>query len=111
MEAVWHDADFIAKLKQKIEDGLKVSGKLIETSAKKEITTGANKAVDSGKLRDSINSEMVGTDEVRIGTNVEYATFVELGTANMPPRPFLRDGAAKVKSEIKEIFKKVLATT
>jgi len=108
MTDVWHDKEILAKLKERIKEGLKVSGKLIETEAKKEITSGTNKAVDTGRLRDSIDSELVSDDEVRIGTNVEYATYVELGTSKMAPRPFLRTGGQKSKSEITKIFKEVI---
>lgn len=49
--------------------------------------------VDTGRLRASITHEMgaEGRDLVaRIGTNVHYAPYLELGTRRMTPRPFLR---------------------
>ena len=36
--------------------------------------------VDLGRLRASITVEMVSDEEARIGTNVEYAPYVEFGT-------------------------------
>lgn len=56
--------------------------------------------VDTGRLRSSISHEVnaeggsiVGT----IGTNVDYAKYVELGTSNQAAQPFLRPalGAAR----------------
>lgn len=46
--------------------------------------------VDTGRLRNSIAVEfMDGGLSARIGTNVEYAPFVEFGTRRMGARPFL----------------------
>lgn len=48
--------------------------------------------VDTGRLRSSIGHEL-GSDGgslfVRVGTNVEYAPYVELGTRRMSAQPFL----------------------
>lgn len=49
--------------------------------------------VDTGRLRGSITREL-GEDAQglvgRIGTNVEYAPHVELGTSRMTAQPYLR---------------------
>lgn len=48
--------------------------------------------VDTGRLRSSITSE-IGQDGqglvAAIGTNVEYAPYIELGTSRMAAQPFL----------------------
>ena len=44
--------------------------------------------VDTGNLRNSI-SYIVEGDTVYIGTNTEYAPYVELGTYKMAARPYL----------------------
>ena len=48
--------------------------------------------VDTGRLRSSITNEL-GTDAdglvAVIGTNVDYAPYVELGTSRMAAQPFL----------------------
>ena len=49
----------------------------------------AKDIIDSGRLRASIKNR-VKVDEVRVGTNVEYAPYQEYGTVKMPARPFLR---------------------
>ena len=41
---------------------------------------------------------------VYIGTNVEYAPYIELGTAKIGPRPFLHNAAADHADEYKQIF-------
>jgi phage gpG-like protein len=50
----------------------------------------SKKIVDSGWLRDSIKFRVSG-DEVRVGTNVEYAAYQEYGTnRGITARPYLR---------------------
>jgi HK97 gp10 family phage protein len=87
-------------------------------------------AVDTGRLRNSIthttgtgnsglpdpparpeDSALKGTpekDTVYIGTNVEYAPYVELGTVRTPAQPFLRPAAADHTPQYKEILEKVM---
>lgn len=50
--------------------------------------------VDTGRLRNSITHAVVeGEKAVYIGTNVEYAPYVELGTSRQEAQPFLRPAA------------------
>lgn len=59
--------------------------------------------VDTGRLRSSITHELghQGTVLVgRVGTNVEYAPYVELGTRRMRAQPFLRPALATVGSVV-----------
>jgi HK97 gp10 family phage protein len=51
--------------------------------------------VDTGRLRSSITHDEVErrgrtTLVVRVGTNVEYAAYVELGTSRQRSQPYLR---------------------
>lgn len=52
--------------------------------------------VDTGALRDSIGVQ-VRAGEADVVANIDYAAFVELGTEDTPPQPFLRQalGAAR----------------
>ena len=90
-------------------------------------------AVDTGRLRNSIThatstSGGIGTyndnegnrysdasakstpeeDSVYIGTNVEYAPYVELGTVRTPAQPFLRPAAADHIEQYKSIIRRVM---
>jgi HK97 gp10 family phage protein len=85
---------------QKIRQGLIQAALLIQRSAKEEVP------VDTGTLRRSITHKPhVPTRRVQIGTNVEYAPYVELGTSKMSARPFLRIALEKNRKEIEKIFR------
>lgn len=46
--------------------------------------------VDTGRLRNSLQHDMEGEDTIDIGSNVEYATYQELGTSRgIRPKLFL----------------------
>ncbi len=61
--------------------------------------------VDTGRLRNSI-THVHGGNEVYIGTNVEYAPYVELGTGNGKKQPFLVPAASDHKAYYERILKK-----
>lgn len=65
--------------------------------------------VDTGRLRNSITNQVRPSEKsVYIGTNVEYAPYVELGTSRMKPQPFLRPAAADHEGTYKKIFESEL---
>ena len=59
--------------------------------------------VDTGRLRNSISHEVHG-DSVYIGTNVEYAVYVEKGTRKMQAYPYLKPAAQDHADEYKQIL-------
>ena len=63
--------------------------------------------VDTGRLRNSISHEVHG-DSVYIGTNVEYAVYVEKGTRKMQAYPYLKPAAQDHADEYKQILLKYL---
>jgi len=63
--------------------------------------------VRTGRLRNSI-SHSQGAGVAYIGTNVEYAPYVELGTSRQKAKPFLRPAAENHVAEYKAIFKRYL---
>lgn len=62
---------------------------------------------DTGRLANSITHQ-VGDKEVAISTNVQYATYVELGTSRQTPQPFLRPAASDHMDEYRDILKRTL---
>lgn len=62
--------------------------------------------VDTGNLRASITST-IGEDEATVGTNVEYAPYVEFGTWKMKAQPFLIPAAQSVSEHVEDYLKEV----
>ena len=64
--------------------------------------------VDTGNLKGSI-THAVGKDDARVGTNVEYAPYVEYGTSKMAAQPYLRpavdNNIEAIKKRMKEKYK------
>lgn len=58
--------------------------------------------VRTGRLKNSITHAVDG-NAAYIGTNLEYAPYVELGTSRMRPRPFLKNAATEYKDDYKRI--------
>jgi len=63
--------------------------------------------VDTGRLRNSISH---ATDDTRavIGTNVEYAPYVELGTSRRAPHAYLRPAVQLHVDEYRRIVESEL---
>lgn len=59
--------------------------------------------VDTGNLRNSI-THTSDDDTAYIGTNVEYAPYVEYGTSRTKAQPFLKPAANDHVSEYHDIF-------
>lgn len=65
--------------------------------------------VDTGNLRNSITHAVESADNaVYIGTNVEYAPYVELGTSRQKAQPFLRPAASEHGAQYRQVLKKAL---
>lgn len=84
----------LAKAKKR---GLDAIGATAEGYAKKICP------VDTGRLRNSISHTQDG-DNAYIGTNVEYAPYVELGTSRMKAQPYLRPAATEHNDEYKALM-------
>lgn len=125
MENKWNDKAILAAVRKRLIDKLEVAGKFVEDSAKLLV------AVDTGNLRGSITHKV---DELelscRIGTNVEYAPYLEFGTGEFAengqgrkggwfyvdekgnghftlgnkPQPFLRPALLENKETIKKML-------
>lgn len=96
-----HTNEIKAELRSKIPVILEALATQAEGNAVDEITR--MKAVDTGRLRGSI-SHTTDEDTAYIGTNVEYAPYVEYGARGMPSRPFLRNAVANYTDEYKRII-------
>lgn len=91
-----------AKLSMKPGDGREYKrGGVTHTAS----SAGNAPAVDTGRLRDSINVikfATISSLESEVGTNVEYAPFLEYGTSKMRPRPFWNPAIEKARKKLIE---------
>lgn len=65
--------------------------------------------VDTGRLRGSIEHQE-DDNSTQIGSNVEYAPYIELGTSKMSPQPYLVPAIENYLSEYKEIVAQELGS-
>ena len=63
---------------------------------------------DTGRLMNSISHRVIDDESVAIGTNVEYAAYVELGTSKTRAQPYLKPGIMNHLDEYKKIAESVL---
>ena len=89
--------EVIAALERAKKRGLEAIGLTAEGHAKKETP------VDTGRLRNSISHE-TDDEAAYIGTNVEYAPYVELGARGRPGVHMLQRAASEHGSEYKQIM-------
>lgn len=100
-----HTEELFAEIREKMPAILESVGQAGENNAKFEIT--ALGAIDTGNLRNSISHTDDG-NYAYIGTNVEYAPYVEMGTVKMQERPFLRNAVLNHQNEYKTLFEEGL---
>ena len=87
----------LEELKNKIQTALEECGLAAEGYAKRLCP------VDTGNLRNSI-SHATDAEDAYIGTNVEYAPYVEMGTSKTRAQSFLKPAVVSHADEYKRIF-------
>lgn len=103
-----HEA-FIRAMGDALPQALEAIGQAAESYAKLKLSEPKAHAdgsmrpnVVTGRLRNSI-SHAVDGDAAVVGTNVEYAPYVELGTSKSRPYPYLKPAAQDHVDEYKQI--------
>jgi len=95
----------IQRMKERRERTIQQIAVFIEAEAK------LRAPVSTGRLRNSITHQTESSEtqsKAYIGTNVEYAPYVEFGVAskNIKPQPYLRPAIEENRDKIKEIIQK-----
>ena len=93
--------EVLAALERAKRRGLEAIGLTAEGYAKRETP------VDTGRLRNSI-SHATDDEAAYIGTNVEYAPYVELGARGRPGAHMLQRAASEHTDEYKQIMEDAL---
>lgn len=89
-----------------IERALEAIGLQAEAYAKLNLYPGHG--LDTGRLRNSITHVQENEDTEIIGTNVEYAPYVEMGTRRTQPKPYLKPAVQDHIAEYKRIAEEYL---
>lgn len=98
MQIVKNNKDvFTDALESSIATALEAIGLQAENYAKMECP------VDTGRLRNSITHAQLDNRTEVIGTNVEYAAYVELGTQKTAAQPYLKPAATQHGDEYRAI--------
>lgn len=84
---------YSAQAAEKLHRGLVKGTRIVQNEARAECP------VDTGTLRRSIHGQVDGTDGV-VGTNTEYAGYVEFGTYKMAAKPYLAPALKSHQSDI-----------
>ena len=92
--------DILSALENGKRNALTAIGATAETHTKENIT--ADKLVDTGRLRNSISYAVDG-ESAYIGTNVEYAPYLELGTKKITAHHYLKRAVTEHQDEYKEL--------
>ena len=81
----------------------------MKAALKAEALVKKNTPVDTGNLRSSVNAQLAGKKRDRVeavvGTNVEYAPYLEFGTRRMAPRAMFRKVIDQNGKEIWQTFR------
>lgn len=103
-----HLAEYKAELASRIPTILEALGVEAEGNAVTEVnklvydTPPSDSYIRTGRLKNSITHAVV-ENSAYIGTNLEYAPYVELGTYRMKPRPFLKNAIINHQDDYKRI--------
>ena len=127
MKFISHKNEVLSASDELVEKAMIMIGLQMEGYAKEYLTS--QDAVDTGRLRGSItfatetehssgqspaeagDYSTLGKPEkhtVTVGTNVEYAPYIEFGTSKMADRPYLRPTVTDHLDEYKEILESCL---
>lgn len=98
VEITDHSEEVKSEMQAAIERALESCGLQCEGYAKLKCP------VDTGRLRNSITHAQEDDTTEIIGTNVEYATYVEMGTSRMKAQPYLKPAAQDHQAEYQRIF-------
>lgn len=93
----WHGDRKKREMSNAMQRTIIRSGNIVEASQK--LLT----PVDTGNLRSSIEQSFPDKLTVDIGTNVEYAPYVELGTSRQSAQPFIKPSLFSNADKIKQI--------
>lgn len=97
-------SQLLDELREKKESALEAVGQAAETYAKLNLENDPRR-VDTGTLRGSIGHAPADEDTMCVGTDIEYAIYVELGTLKMSPSHYLKRSVQDHADEYMNVIK------
>lgn len=73
-----------------------------------QINLTENKSVDTGNLRNSMAFQLKDKETVEIGTVVDYARYVELGTSRSIAKPYLKPALSEHTNDYQKVITQIL---
>lgn len=107
-----YSSKVISETNDAIEQFLWQVGEAAETYAKRKCPVGTPESTGikgyiGGTLKNSIDHD-ADSQQMILGSNVEYCPYVEIGTYKMAARPFLRTALTEHTSTYKQLFKSIV---
>ena len=99
--------EVLAAKEQAVIRFLTEAGLHLEGQSKKELENHPRR-IDTGNLRNSIANQVVGSEAVYVGTNVEYGIYVHEGTRRMEANRFLTNAFIRNADQIQRKLKEAL---
>ena len=114
----WRGSEITEAIEREMRKRLFLIGVRVSSHARKLVSTstrangpslpGEPPHADTGRMRNSVTHDVTRDAEghlvARVGSNVEYAPHLELGTSKMEARPFLLRSIEDQRDKIKEII-------
>lgn len=114
VEIIDNSKEVLEALHSQLKTALEAVGMQAEANAKIEVTRAVYDTPESksgyrrtGNLRNGISHAHDDTTAY-VGTNVEYAAYVEMGTSKMAARPFIRPAVENYMDEYKALAEEML---
>lgn len=101
-EKILREFNFIETVEKDVSKLIKNTLHNIERDAKKSCP------VDTGRLRGSITTNIISTYSGEVGTNVEYAGWVEYGTRYQSAQPYFEPAVEKNEDKFNEELDKII---
>ena len=105
----WYGDKVIASVENAKRGGLTAAANIVRSEATDRCPVGEyDDGRVGGNLKGSLTHKVISDEEARVGTNVDYAPWVEGGTSKMAAQPFLRPALDNNKSRIEKMIGDVI---
>ena len=99
-----------AKIETNVDVALVQSANLIQQEVKESIVGNRSepKSVQTGRFLNSITINKIKPKELEVGTDVDYAKYLEYGTSRQPARKHFANTVLRNQSKVKEVINQAI---